>query len=107
MRLNPQAVIIERIVTNTRAKLRRYHVLTGVALTVGAILTWLLVAACLDMVAPLPVPLRIAAFVVLAVIALAAIVGMVLRPALRPPSIQDIAFRIERMIPGMHNRLVT
>lgn len=107
MQLNPQAAIIERLVSHTREKLRRNRLLTGIGLTVALALTWLLLAAAIDMLAPLPVPLRVTAFIMLAAIAAAAVVGLVLRPALRPPTVQDIAFRIERMIPGMHNRLVT
>ncbi len=107
MQLNPQATTIERLVSRTRTLLRRNTLLTGLALTVGAGLAWLLLASCLDMFIPLPIPLRVAAFIILAAVVLAALIGLMLRPALRPQSLQDIAFRIERMIPGMHNRLVT
>lgn len=95
------------LVRTVRRKLRRSWVLTGLAVFEIAVLGCLLATSTIDMLVPLSVPLRIAAWAVFwAVFALTLVLG-VLWQAIRPLRMSHVASRIERAIPGMHNRLIT
>ena len=98
---------IEAIVTRTRARRQRDRVIVGIAWTLAITLGTLLALASLDMLAPLEVPMRIAAAATLAALALGAFCVCIARPIVRPEPIARVAYLIERAIAGMHNRLIT
>ncbi|MEX0654773.1 MAG: hypothetical protein WD534_07480 [Phycisphaeraceae bacterium] len=91
----------------TRQHLRRNAVLAGAALLVVAAVTWLALASAVDLLVALPVALRVAAFAGLWVVVLTVAAVAVLWPAVRPMSLERVAFQIERVLGNMHNRLVT
>jgi len=94
-------------VAETRRRVRRNAVLAGFALTVAAMVGWLLLAAAVDMLVPLPVPLRTAAWAVFWLLGVAGVGLTIFWPAVRPMPLEGVAFRIERALGGMHNRLVS
>ena len=94
-------------VADTRRRVRRNAVLAGFALTVAAMVGWLLLAAAVDMLVPLPVPLRTAAWAVFWLLGAAGVALTIFWPAVRPMPLEGVAFRIERALGGMHNRLVS
>ncbi len=94
-------------VAMTRRCLRRNAVLAGFALLVIASVGWLALAALADILVAMPVPLRIAAWAVFWLVIVGGLGVVVVWPALRPMRLQTIAFRIERALGGMHNRLVS
>jgi len=98
---------LARQIAATRRRLRRNAVLAGFALLVIASAGWLTVAAVADILVAMPVPLRLAAWAVFWLVIVAGLVGVILWPALRPVTLQTVAFRIERALGGMHNRLVS
>ena len=94
-------------VAATRRRLRRNAVLAGFALLVIASVGWLTVASLADILVAMPVPLRVAAWAVSWLVVVGGLGAVVVWPALRPMRLQTIAFRIERALGGMHNRLVS
>jgi len=98
---------LERLVVDTRQRLRRNAVITGSTLVVAAALGWLTAGAVVDILLPLPVVLRIAVACGFWLILLAALAMGVAWPALQPLRLDRVAYRIERTVPRMHNRLIT
>lgn len=102
-----QASDLRQLVVDTRARLRRGMLLTGMAAMVCAALTWLLIGASVDMVVPLPTALRVAVCTVFWLLTLTIALTGIAWPAIRRMREEQIALRIEKTIPGMHNRLLT
>ncbi len=96
-----------QLVSLTRRRLRQNAVWTGVALLVLAATVWLTLCMAVDLLIALPVALRVAAWAGLWLIVASAALLLVLWPALRPMKLVQVAFRIERVLGDMHNRLVT
>src|SRR5262245_7404569 len=107
MEATPETQQIEQLVADTRHRIRRNRIVTGLLLGLAVTFGWLLFSSAVDMLLPMSHFFRFAAWFIL----LAAFFGLifwgVVRPAMRPPAMQDVAFKIEQTIPGMHNRLVT
>lgn len=98
---------IFRLIRHVRQLLRGSWVATGTALSVAIYLGTLLVLALLDLLVPLwPVMRLIALLLVIVPTAWAAFAG-VLRPLFRRLGNTQVARRIERHLPGIHNRLVS
>ncbi|MCC6581435.1 MAG: hypothetical protein IT440_13440 [Phycisphaeraceae bacterium] len=91
----------------TRRRLRISLLAVGLSLFVALPAAWLLLLSLTDLVMPLPVSLRIAAAMVFYLLASGLLAAGVLWPLGKPISRQQVALRIERSIPGMHNRLIT
>jgi hypothetical protein len=103
----PDTTPIRRLIRRTRRLLRSSWVVTGLGLTVGLLLGTLVAATLVDLVAPLGTAFRLAALVLIAVPAALVLLVGVVRPLftrLRPVA---VARRIEKHIPGIHNRLVS
>ena len=98
---------LERLVGETRRRLRRNAVLTGATVVVAAAVGWLVIAAVLDLLAPLPVPLRVVLGGVFWLLLVGLLLATVAWPALQPLGLDRVAYRIERTVPRMHNRLIT
>ena len=95
------------LVRQTRGRLRSNSVRTGVGMLLVGTLGCLAVAAAIDMVWPLAVPLRLVSAGAFWLIAVAALLLGVLWPLLRPLHSDGVAYRMERTVPRMHNRLIT
>ncbi|MAE59911.1 MAG: hypothetical protein CMJ49_00990 [Planctomycetaceae bacterium] len=98
---------LEQLVWQTRDRLRKHTVLTGGAVMLAGVVGFLTVASAVDLVLPLSVGLRVGAAVLFWVIVAAAVAGAVAWPALRPLRVDGVAYRMERTVPNMHNRLIT
>ncbi len=103
----PDISPIRRLVRRTVRLLRSSWVATGMGLTLGLGLGTLVALALLDLALPLVEGLRVVALVLVVVPALWMFVNGVLRPLLRRLRPAQVARRIERHIPGIHNRLVS
>lgn len=98
---------IEGFVAATRRRLISLTLAAGLAWVVAAVVGYVTVAACLDMLAPMSVPLRVIAFSLIWIVLSTVAILWLVFPAVRPPTVQKVASLIERAIPGMHNRLLT
>ncbi|MFW6059179.1 MAG: hypothetical protein ACODAQ_03305 [Phycisphaeraceae bacterium] len=98
--------LIEQVAL-TRRMLRRNAVWTGAALGLLAAGAWLGLCTGVDLLLALPVAGRLIAWVGFWLIVVGLGVAAVLWPALRPMRLVPVAFRIERALGDMHNRLVT
>ena len=79
----------------------------GVGLALGLSIAVITAAAALDLLVVFPDALRWMAFVILAMVAGYCLFGRVVRPLLRWLPLPAVALRIEKLLPGIHNRLVT
>jgi len=105
--IQQQSEHLAQLVVQTRRRLRRNAVLSGLGLLVVLAVGWLTAGAALDMLAALSVSLRVTVWAIFWVLVLVSVTAMVVWPAVRPMGVEKIAFRIERVLGGMHNRLVT
>jgi hypothetical protein len=103
----PQTTPIFRLIRRVRQLLRGSWVATGLALSIAIYLGTLLVLALLDLVAPFWPTMRAIALVLVIVPTLWAFFSGVLRPLFRRLGNTQVAKRIERFLPGIHNRLVS
>src|SRR4051794_8096277 len=117
----PDSRPLHRLVGRTRALLRTSWVATGLGITLGLLLTTLAVLAVIDLFMPLApvtlpfvdvvVPLdpifRCVALLLVVVPSALALYPGVPRPLLRRLAPNQVARRIEKHLPGVHNRLVT
>src|SRR5258708_40156674 len=97
---------VRRLIRKTRWLLRSSWGLTGLGLTAGLFLGILTLVVAIDLIAPLGVPLRVAALLLTAAPAATAFVVGVVRPALRRLRSVEVARRIRAPIPRMPNPLV-
>ena len=81
--------------------------LTGLGLTAGLFLGFLLLVVAVDLAAPMGVAMRCLALGLVVLPAAVAFVLGVVAPSLRRLRAGEVARRIESHIPGMHNRLVS
>ena len=98
---------LEQLVGETRQRLRRNAVMTGATLVVAAAVGWLVLSAVVDLLVPLPVALRVVLGGAFWLILVGSLLAAVAWPALQPLGLDRVAWRIERTVPGMHNRLIT
>lgn len=98
---------LTELVRNTAGRLHRNTLWTGAAWMALAALGWLVAAVGLDMAMPLPVALRVAAWVGFWGVLLIVAGVMLIRPRRHRPAMAHVALMIERAVGGMHNRLVT
>ena len=95
------------LLATTRRQLRRTWLITGAALVLVASAGWLTLAACLDMILPMPVPMRVLAAVVFWSLLLGTLLAAVIWPVLRPMRDMRVARLIESVLPSMKNRLIS
>lgn len=103
----PDTRPIFRLIRRVRHWLRGSWMATGLALTLSIYLGALLALACLDLLSPLWPTMRLVALLLVVLPAGWAFVAGVLRPLVRRLSDAHVARRIERQLPGVHNRLVS
>ena len=98
---------VARVVSRTRSGLLVAVLATGLLLAVAAAVAWVVGGVLLDLAAPLPVAGRIAVLGGWWLSVALACAAFILLPAYRRPSLDAVALRIERVLGGMHNRLLT
>ncbi|MEA3365178.1 MAG: hypothetical protein U9Q79_06005, partial [Candidatus Hydrogenedentes bacterium] len=98
---------IYELIIQTRGILRRSWIVTGLALTSALLVGTSVAVSLLDIAYPLNQTLRTVAFGFVLILTLYALIIGVLRPALRRLTHVQIARRIERTLPNIHNRLVS
>jgi hypothetical protein len=103
----PDTTPLKRLIRRTRRLLRSSWVVTGLGLTVGLLLGTLVAATLVDLLTPLGAALRAAALVLIAVPAGLVLLAAVIRPLVKRLTAVTVARRIEKHIPGIHNRLVS
>lgn len=103
----PDARPIFRLVGQTRTLLRSTWVATGVGLTAGLLGAALVATTGIDMLVPLPQWLRLTALLLIVVPTAWACFTGVARPLFRRLAPTHVARRIEKQLPGIHNRLVS
>ena len=103
----PDIAPIHRLVRATARLLRSSWVATGLAVTAGLLAAALTVAGVLDVLAPLPTWLRAVALAMVVIPATWALAVGVIRPLFRRLRPKQVARKIERKIPAIHNRLVS
>ncbi|MEX2117980.1 MAG: hypothetical protein WD847_00095 [Pirellulales bacterium] len=104
---SPDVSAIFRLIRKVRRALRGSWVAAGLAITVALYLAALLAVALLDLLVPLWPAMRLIGLVVVIVPAAWALLTGVLLPAVRRLGNRQVARRIERHLPGIHNRLVS
>ncbi|MGE0608203.1 MAG: hypothetical protein AB7O62_13995 [Pirellulales bacterium] len=103
----PDTSPIERLIDNTRRVLRSSWVATGAGLTLGLLLGTMVAVALVDLLIPMwPIFRWLALALVLVPAGWAGYVG-VFRPLARKLKAGFVARRIEKQLPGIHNRLVS
>jgi hypothetical protein len=102
---NPRPILA--LVDRVERTLRRSWVVTGIALTLGLLLTAVIVTTLADIAFPLGTSFRVAALVIVCVPTLYALIVGVFRPYLRRVTKVQVARRIEKHLPNIHNRLVS
>jgi hypothetical protein len=95
------------LIALTRKRLRRTWLVSGVALLIVAAVGWLLTAAVIDLIAPMPVPMRVLAASVFWLLLVGVLVTAVLWPWLRPLRDMRVARLIEAVVPSIKNRLIS
>jgi len=106
-RLEVRTARLARLVAGARLRLIAVALAAGILLALFLALAWIVGGVVLDLVAPLPVPLRSAVFAGWWVAVAAALATFVLLPAIRRPVLDSVALRIERLLGGIQNRLLT
>ncbi len=96
-----------RLIRQVRQLLRGSWVATGLALSIAIYLGTLLVLALLDLVVPFWPTMRAIALALVVVPSVWVFFTGVLRPLFRRLGNTVVARRIERFLPGIHNRLVS
>jgi len=102
---NPQPIL--RLVARARQVLRQSWAITGLALTVGVLAGAVVVLCLADVAFPFGRTLRVAALAVVVVPTVYTFAAGVLRPCLRRLTEVQVARRIEKHLPNIHNRLVS
>ena len=103
----PDISPIRRLIAQVRRLLRSSWVATGLGITLALLFGVLVAAALLDLVMPLPVPLRLLALLAVVIPAAIACWSGVIRPLFRRMSPVRVARVIEPHLPKIHNRLVS
>ncbi|HCN08443.1 MAG TPA: hypothetical protein DIT01_10955, partial [Lentisphaeria bacterium] len=98
---------ILRLIDRTRSLLRSSWVVTGVGITVGVLLSTVLIVTVSDLVMAWSPVFRVICLLLIVVPAAWVFVIGALRPLLRELSSGIVARRIEREMPGIHNRIVS
>src|SRR5262249_44452004 len=103
----PDIQPLYRLIRTTRSLLRSSWVATGLGLTVGLWFAALVVVTLADLLVPLWPAFRLTGLLLVVIPATWAFFVGVVRPLFRrlPPT--QVARRIEKHIPGIHNRLVS
>lgn len=96
-----------RLIRRVRQLLRGSWVATGLALSIAIYLGTLLVLALLDLVVPFWPTIRAIARALIVIPTIWVFFSGVLRPLFRRLGNTQVARRIERYLPGIHNRLVS
>ncbi|HTU24964.1 MAG TPA: hypothetical protein VMF30_06180 [Pirellulales bacterium] len=103
----PRSEEFFRLTLQVGRQLRRHALLVGGTLLVLAAVGWLAAAVAVDLLIPLATGFRLLFAVGFWVVLWAGIPLLVVWPALRRMTLEDVALRIERAVGGMHNRLLT
>lgn len=106
-RLESRAARIAGIVASARLRLVVTALVAGILLAAFLAVAWVVGGVLLDLAAPLPVALRTVVFAGWWLAVAAALGAFVLLPALRRPCLDAVALRVERLIGGIQNRLLT
>ncbi|MAE63382.1 MAG: hypothetical protein CMJ18_03845 [Phycisphaeraceae bacterium] len=104
---SPDGEDLEHLVIETRRRLRKTTLATGAGVAAAVIIGSLTLTALVDMLLPLPVPMRVALATMFWSLVAVVTIGGVFWPALRRLHLDGVAHRIERTVPAMHNRLIT
>ena len=103
----PDTSPIDRLVRRTRQWLRSSWVATGLGLSLGLLLATLVAVALLDLAVPLWPTFRLLGLLAIVIPASWAFLAGVVLPLFRRLSPTQVARRIEKQIPSIHNRLVS
>jgi hypothetical protein len=95
------------LVRRTGEAVRRHRLRTGLCLSAAFLFGVAAAATGVDLAAPLPRALRLVALLALIGPATAVLVARVVWPLRHPPTPTQLAYRMERLLPGIHNRLVS
>ena len=98
---------LEHLVNATRQRLRFSWAIAGIALWEVISIGCLLLMVIIDLLAPLPVWMRVLFFVLFWTLLIGSFIVAVLWPMWHPPSHWAVAMRIEKTVSQMHNRLVS
>ena len=103
----PDTSPVDRLIQTTRRWLRSTWVTTGAGLTIGLLLTTLVAVALADLALTLWPSMRLVGMLLIVIPTSVALIVGVIRPLFRGLNRVLVARRIEREIPGIHNRLVS
>jgi hypothetical protein len=106
-RLDARTAKLAGLVAAARLRLIAVALAAGILLALFLALAWIVGGVLLDLVAPLPVALRSTVFLGWWGAVAAAVGLFVLLPAVRRPLVDGVALRIERLLGGIQNRLLT
>jgi hypothetical protein len=106
-RLDARTAKLAGLVAAARLRLIAVALAAGILLAIFLALAWIVGGVLLDLVAPLPVALRSTVFLGWWGAVAAAVGLFVLLPAVRRPLVDGVALRIERLLGGIQNRLLT
>lgn len=101
------ATALTRVVERARRRIVAATIVAGTLLVAAVAVATVVGAVIVDLVVPLRVPWRIAAAVGWWLAVALAVFAFLVVPARRWPTLEAVALRIERVLGGMHNRLLT
>ncbi|HEX4141962.1 MAG TPA: hypothetical protein VHY91_00290 [Pirellulales bacterium] len=103
----PKTEEFYELIERASRKLRRHALLIGATLVALVAISWLSVAVAVDLLIPLATMFRLLLAVGFWAVLIGSVAGLLVWPALRRLTLEDVALRIESIVGGMHNRLLT
>lgn len=103
----PDSSSIDRLILRTRMWMRSSWVTTGTGLTIGLLLTTLVAVSLADLALTLWPSMRLVGLLLIVIPSSVALIVGVIRPLFRRLTRVLVARRIEKELPGIHNRLVS
>ncbi|HEY1784606.1 MAG TPA: hypothetical protein VGG30_03625 [Pirellulales bacterium] len=103
----PKSEEFYQLVVRAGRTLRRHALLIGGTLVALLAIGWLSAAVAVDLLIPMATTFRLFFSVGFWLVLIGSIVGLLVWPATRRLTLEDVALRIENTVGGMHNRLLT
>lgn len=99
--------LVAKLVGQVRVRMVAMAITAGLFLSLSIAISWIVSGVVLDLAVPLSVPMRVMVWCGWWTIVALAVSAFMFVPALRRPTLDVVALRIERTLGGIQNRLLT
>ncbi len=99
--------LVAKLVGQVRVRIVAMAITAGLFLSLSIAISWIVGGVVLDLAVPLSVPLRLMVWCGWWTVVALAVSAFMFVPALRRPTLDVVALRIERTLGGIQNRLLT